>query len=99
MTTIRVATLNLFNKVGRWGERLPLVVEQMTELQPDVIGLQEVDLTIDQGMALCRLVNARAGESPHYRVYHMTRPGRAAHLQGLAVISRLPGEAHGNAPR
>ncbi|MCH7488933.1 MAG: hypothetical protein IIB23_04820, partial [Chloroflexi bacterium] len=52
MTTIRVATLNLFNKEGRWDERQPLVVEQMTELQPDVIGLQEVDLTIDQGMAL-----------------------------------------------
>ena len=95
MTTIRVATLNLFNKEGRWDERQPLVVEQMTELQPDVIGLQEVDLTIDQGMALCRLVNAQAGESPHYRVYHMARPGRAAAGPwGLAVMSRLPVEAH-----
>ena len=26
MTDVKVATLNLFNKVGRWGERLPLVV-------------------------------------------------------------------------
>ena len=95
MATVRVATLNLFNKVGRWGERLPLVVEQLIELQPDVIALQEVDLIVDQGMALCRLVNAQADESPHYRVYHMARPGRAAAgLWGLAVMSRLPVEAH-----
>ena len=94
MTTVTVATLNLFNKIGRWGERLPLVLEQLAELQPDVIGLQEVDLVIDQGMALCRLANARLTEPPRYWIYHMTRPGRAAHVQALAVMSRLPVEAH-----
>lgn len=94
MAIVTVATLNLFNKVGRWGERLPLVVDQMAELLPDVIGLQEIDLGIDQGMALCRLVNARLTERPHYRAYHMARPGRAAHVQALAVMSRLPVEAH-----
>ncbi len=94
MATVRVATLNLFNKVGRWGERMPLVVEQLIELQPDVIGLQEVDLIVDQGMALCRLVNSTLKDSPRYRVYHMGRPGRAAHVQALAVMSRLPVDAH-----
>ncbi len=94
MATVRVATLNLFNKVGRWAERLPLVVEQLIELQPDVIALQEVDLIVDQGMALCRLVNATLRDSPRYRIYHMGRPGRAAHVQALAVMSRLPVEAH-----
>ena len=94
MTTVTVATLNLFNKIGRWGERLPLVLEQLAELQPDVIGLQEVDLTIDQGMSLCRLANARHADQPRYRVYHMARPGRATHVQALAVMSRLPVEAH-----
>ncbi len=94
MTTVTVATLNLFNKGGRWGERLPLVVEQLIALAPDVIGLQEIDLGIDQGMALCRLVNARLVDGPPYRVYHMGRPGRAAHVQALAVMSRLPVEAH-----
>jgi endonuclease/exonuclease/phosphatase family metal-dependent hydrolase len=94
MASIKVATLNLFNKVGRWGERMPLVVDQLTELGPDVIGLQEVDVTIDQGISLCRLVNSRVGEAPRYWIYHMGRPGRAAHLQGLAVMSRLPVEAH-----
>ena len=94
MGAVTVATLNLFNKAGRWGERLPLVLEQLAALQPDVIGLQEIDLVIDQGMTLCRLANDRLTEPPRYRVYHMGRPGRAAHTQALAVMSRLPVEAH-----
>jgi endonuclease/exonuclease/phosphatase family metal-dependent hydrolase len=96
MATVTVATLNLFNKTGRWGERCPLVVDQMLELLPDVIALQEVDLTIDQGMALARLINVRLREveQPRYKVHHMTRPGRAAHVMSLAVMSRLPVEAH-----
>ncbi len=94
MTEVKVATLNLFNKVGRWGERMPLVVDQFVELAPDVIGLQEVDLTIDQGMALCRAVNSRVGDAPRYWIHHMTRPGRAAHILANAFMSRLPAEAH-----
>jgi endonuclease/exonuclease/phosphatase family metal-dependent hydrolase len=96
MTTITVATLNLFNKIGRWGERCPLVVDQLIELAPDVIGLQEVDFTIDQGMSLCRLVNARLREAqePRYWIFHMARPGRAAHVMAQAVMCRLPVEGH-----
>jgi endonuclease/exonuclease/phosphatase family metal-dependent hydrolase len=94
MTTVTVATLNLFNKIGRWGERCPLVVEQMVGLAPDVIGLQEVDLTIDQGISLCRLVNSNITDQKRYLAYHMGRPGRAAHAQSQAVMSRLPVDAH-----
>jgi endonuclease/exonuclease/phosphatase family metal-dependent hydrolase len=94
VSEVTVATLNLFNKTGRWGERMPLVVAQMIELAPDVIGLQEVDYRIDQGMALCRLVNAGLTDSPRYWIHHVTRPGRAAHLMGQAVMTRLPAEAH-----
>ncbi len=94
MTAVTVATLNLFNKVGRWGERCPLVVEQMVALAPDVVGLQEVDLTIDQGISLCRLVNSNITDQRRYLAYHMGRPGRVAHAQAQAVMSRLPVDAH-----
>jgi endonuclease/exonuclease/phosphatase family metal-dependent hydrolase len=95
MATITVATLNIFNKSGRWGERLPLLIEQFMELQPDVIGLQEVDLTIDEGMHLQRLINRRRVDgAPRWWIYHMGRPGRAAAQQSLATMSRLPCEAH-----
>ena len=39
---LRVATLNIWNKTGPWAERLPLIRKQLTELSPDVLGLQEV---------------------------------------------------------
>ena len=42
MQTLRVATLNIWNKSGPWPERLPLLRTQLTELSPDVVGLQEV---------------------------------------------------------
>ncbi|HVY31233.1 MAG TPA: endonuclease/exonuclease/phosphatase family protein [Polyangiaceae bacterium] len=42
MDKLRVATLNIWNKAGPWAERLPLIRKQLTELAPDVLGLQEV---------------------------------------------------------
>jgi endonuclease/exonuclease/phosphatase family metal-dependent hydrolase len=39
---LRAATLNIWNKAGPWAERLPLIRKQLTELSPDVLGLQEV---------------------------------------------------------
>ena len=93
MSIITVATLNLFNKIGRWDERMPLVLDQLAALQPDVIGLQEVVIT-DQGSTLCRLANDRLTEPPPYRIYHMARPGAGAHVDALAVMCRLPVEAH-----
>lgn len=94
MSTVTVASLNLFHNIGRWDERFPLLLDQLTALRPDVIGLQEVNLMTDQGMSLCRLANDRVTDSPRYRICHMARPGRSAHVEGLAVMSRLPVEAH-----
>jgi endonuclease/exonuclease/phosphatase family metal-dependent hydrolase len=42
LETLRVATLNIWNKSGPWAERLPLIRKQVSELSPDVLGLQEV---------------------------------------------------------
>jgi len=39
---LRVATLNIWNKSGPWPERLSLIRSQLSELSPDLIGLQEV---------------------------------------------------------
>ncbi len=94
MSIVTVATLNLFHNMGRWDERFPLLLDQLTALRPDVIGLQEVNLTTDQGISLCRLANDRVTDSPPYEIYHMARPGRSAHVEALAVMSRLPVEAH-----
>jgi endonuclease/exonuclease/phosphatase family metal-dependent hydrolase len=39
---LSVSTLNIWNKAGPWAERLPLIRKQLSELSPDVLGLQEV---------------------------------------------------------
>jgi len=88
MPNVRVATLNLFNRMGDWERRLPLVVEQLDALAPDVIGLQEVDLGIDQGMEISRAVNKRLGERPHYRIKHATSPGVRASIFSIGTLAK-----------
>ena len=39
---IRVVTLNIWNRQGPWEERLPLIIDGLRALAPDVVGLQEV---------------------------------------------------------
>jgi len=94
VSTITVATLNLFNRISRYEERQALLLDQFVALRPDAIGLQEVNLTTDQGMELCRLVNERLDGAPPYAIYHMGHQGSHAQSQAIAVMTRLPVEAH-----
>jgi endonuclease/exonuclease/phosphatase family metal-dependent hydrolase len=57
MARLTVATLNIRNLADRWDERLPLLLADMSALQPDVLGLQEVVYPLQQD----RLIGA-AGE-------------------------------------
>jgi endonuclease/exonuclease/phosphatase family metal-dependent hydrolase len=84
-----VATINLFNRDADWERRFPLVVEQMLDLKPDVIGLQEIDLMLDQGMWLSRRVNAGLAERPHYRIKHAASPGKMASVHGIGTMARI----------
>lgn len=87
MPELTVATLNLFNRMGDWDARAPLVVDQWTRLAPDVIALQEVSLLTDQGTWLCREVNKRRDGLSHYRVKHAAHPDRAPAAAGIGVAS------------
>jgi endonuclease/exonuclease/phosphatase family metal-dependent hydrolase len=57
MTTLVAATLNIRNIADRWAERLPLLLADMSALQPDVMGLQEVVFAVQQD----RLLGAAGG--------------------------------------
>ncbi len=87
MASIKVATLNLFNRMGQWGHRAPLVIDQLEALKPDVIGLQEVDLVLDQGMWVSRQINKRLALQPHYRIKHATNPGQRASYHSIATLA------------
>ena len=94
MASVKVATLNLFNRMGEWGLRAPLVIDQLEGLAPDVLGLQEVDLVLDQGMWISRQINKRVGLAPHYRIKHATNPDTRASFHAIATLSRLPFDEH-----
>lgn len=90
MAEIAVATLNLFNRMGEWERRAPLVIDQLYELLPDVIALQEVDLMLDQGMWISRQINQRLPrEATHYRIKHAANTGKRASYHGIGTLSRL----------
>ena len=94
MPTIKVATLNLFNRMGQWGMRAPLVIDQLEELAPDVLGLQEVDLVLDQGIWVSRQINKRRAEQPHYRIKHATNPDTRASFHAIATLARVEFQEH-----
>lgn len=58
-----MATLNILNLADRWPERLPLILADMSALQPDVLGLQECVYPMQQD----RLIGA-AGEARYAAV-------------------------------
>ncbi len=89
MSEIKVATLNLFNRMGDWERRAPLVIDQLEALAPDVIGFQEIDLGLDQGMWISRQINKRLPDSPHYRIKHGASPGKYASVHGIGTLSTL----------
>jgi endonuclease/exonuclease/phosphatase family metal-dependent hydrolase len=62
MDLLHVATLNILSLFDRWAERLPLILADMSALQPDILGLQEVVYEMQQD----RIIGA-AGEG-HYAV-------------------------------
>jgi endonuclease/exonuclease/phosphatase family metal-dependent hydrolase len=89
MPEVTVATLNLFNRDAEWERRFPLVVEQMLELRPDVIGFQEIDLMLDQGMWIANRVNNRLMDRPRYRMKHAASPGKLASVHGIGTMARI----------
>jgi endonuclease/exonuclease/phosphatase family metal-dependent hydrolase len=89
MPEVTVATLNLFNRMGQWGHRAPLVIDQLEELAPDVIGLQEVDLVLDQGMWISRQINKRLPGQPHYRIKHAANTGQRASFHSIATLAKI----------
>src|SRR6185436_14700262 len=56
MDRLRVLTLNIWNRQGPWERRLVLIRRGIEQLQPDLIGLQEVlhheSTPIDQASAI-----------------------------------------------
>ena len=86
---IRIATLNLlyYPQGDRWKERRPLVEAGLRDLAPDVIGLQEVNRSIDQDRALA----VAAGPTLDYEVFRASNTIRnryPRHWDGVVLLVR-----------
>ena len=81
MTALRVATLNIRNLADRWEERLPLLLADMSALQPDVLGLQEVVYPLQQD----RLIGAAGADR-----YESFRAWAGRPEYGNAMLVRAP---------
>ena len=84
MDRLHVATLNILNLADRWPERLPLLLADMSALQPDLLGLQEVVFVMQQD----RLIGA-AGEGRYEAIRGWA--GRPEYGNSLLVRSPLRG--------
>ncbi len=93
MVGLKVATLNLHGRKDRWIERLELIVSELVDLQPDIIGFQEVNRPSGQARWLKDQVNNRInGHSEGF--YHLIQRRRrqliGGYFEGIAVLSKLP---------
>jgi endonuclease/exonuclease/phosphatase family metal-dependent hydrolase len=87
MKTLRVATLNIWNRFGPWEHRLHAIRAGVASLAPDILGLQEVvRLAPDDGDGLDQAAAVAEGFG-----YHVAY-GRAHDERwfGNAVLSRWP---------
>jgi endonuclease/exonuclease/phosphatase family metal-dependent hydrolase len=81
MDRLHVATLNIRNLADRWHERLGLLLADMSALQPDLLGLQEVVYPMQQD----RLIGA-AGEG----TYETLRGWAGRPEYGNSLLVRSP---------
>ncbi len=81
MDELHVATLNIRNLADRWSERLGLLLADMSALQPDLLGLQEVVYPMQQD----RLIGA-AGEGS----YETLRAWAGRPEYGNSLLVRAP---------
>lgn len=88
-----MATLNLRNTSDRWKERAPLLMEQLIELRPDVIGLQEIRVPADQGHWIVERANERLREGDEYRLFQTNKTGLSGMTEGIGIMTCLPMDA------
>ncbi|MFZ5895618.1 MAG: endonuclease/exonuclease/phosphatase family protein [Myxococcota bacterium] len=96
MSTLRIATLNIWNKSGPWIDRLVLIRREIERLQPAVLGLQEVLRFAADGRerfvatpATCQATEI--GEGWDYQVAYAEASDYGGGLMfGNALLSRFP---------
>ncbi len=93
MVQIKIATINLRNNSDRWQERRHLLVKQLGDTAPELIGLQEVHMPTRQGQWLCKQINKQISGStkePYQLVLKRKQHAINGLYEGVGVLSQLP---------
>ncbi len=93
-TTLRIATLNIWNKSGPWPDRLRLIRAELARLAPDLLGLQEVLRLTHHGQPVLTPESDQATEIADGLGYEIAYARAAEYGSGLwfgnALLSRHP---------
>ena len=87
---VRIATLNARNTVDGWRRRRPLLVRQLLELDPHVVGLQELRSIPDQAVSIAREVKRQTESRVAFQRCRTYKTGLWGFWEGLGLMSRLP---------
>ncbi|GAA1114905.1 hypothetical protein GCM10009630_10380 [Kribbella jejuensis] len=81
MNTVTIATLNVWNTSGDWPARRAILQRELSDLNPDLMTLQETVVTADDDQV-------REILPPEYHVVHQS--ARHPNGQGVSIASRWP---------
>ena len=96
---LKVMTINLRHNKDFWEERFPLIADEIVRLKPDLIGLQEMKIDIEQSKTLLAMIEQRGGADGYkYAKYeHVKTGGYMIQGEGVSIFSRFPIEKKGYA--
>jgi len=96
MPEFSLVTINILNDLSRWNRRRSLLINQLSEIDPDLIAIQEVSFEVEPSNAhwLAQELNQRQGEDNPYHVYLCPKTGRKREQEGIAILCRLPVRRH-----
>src|SRR5215472_16544442 len=90
----RVATLNLEQDHKRWDARRHLIDEEVANLRPDILALNEVSIALQSARGLRKSAAELTGV--HYNLVQQTRANSLSKIEGEALLTRFPVLETGN---
>ena len=94
MARIRVVTLNMEQDHKRWEARRELIADQLVELKPDVLALNEVCVPLQTARWLQGVAKYRMGLE--YALVQQTKSNALAGIEAEALLTRFPLVETGN---
>ena len=90
VTQLDVMTVNIRHDEDEPERRFPLIADEIVRLDPDVIGVQEIEIAVEQTQELLALVADKGGADYLYYEHLKWEPVGFLTGEGIGIYSRLP---------